>query len=172
MSNNNNPSTPVKIPPSAAGYTPATLDPELRSSINGILIKEGHVAKIQEILLHTLHANPTNWPTLVENHARDLLRSGEVTTFPVLLKRVMDDIRHDTALAPSNRAANGTPGQGEEVNVNGKNVNVNGNGIKVGGGGRGENGNSLALPQQVVEDALKVTREALEGVVEIEEGNP
>jgi hypothetical protein len=40
-----NPSTPVKVPSSAASYTAATLDPDLRSQINSILIKEGHVTK-------------------------------------------------------------------------------------------------------------------------------
>lgn len=35
----------VKISGSAANYTPATLDPELRSAINSVLIEEGHVGK-------------------------------------------------------------------------------------------------------------------------------
>jgi hypothetical protein len=39
------PSTPVKVPSSAANYTAATLDPDLRSQINSILLKEGHVSK-------------------------------------------------------------------------------------------------------------------------------
>ncbi len=42
---NQNPSTPVKVPSSAANHTAATLDPDLRSQINSILIKEGHVTK-------------------------------------------------------------------------------------------------------------------------------
>ncbi|KAK0736912.1 hypothetical protein B0T21DRAFT_364011 [Apiosordaria backusii] len=181
----NNPSTPVKVPPSAASYTPATLDPELRSSINSTLIKDGHVTKIQEHLLHTLHANPTNWPTLVESHARDLLRSGEVTTFPALLRKVMEDIRHDTALAPtsssSSKQTNGTPvpGGGGSSEENGSsstpngggaknNVNVNGNGVKPPAGQQQATTPSLALPQAVIDDALRVTREALEHVCEIE----
>ncbi|KAK0673812.1 hypothetical protein QBC41DRAFT_102819 [Cercophora samala] len=167
---NNNPSTPVRIPHSAASYTAATLDPEIRTQINALLIKEGHVTKIQDHLLHTLHSNQANWPTLVENHARDLLRSGEITTFPALIKKVMDDIRHDTALAPSGKT-NGTPAPGGDENgtPNGaKNVNVNGNGIRA-AAGKGEAGQSLALPQAVVDDALRVTREALEQVCEVEE---
>lgn len=39
------PSTPVKVPSSAADYTPATLDPDLRSQINTILLRDGHVPK-------------------------------------------------------------------------------------------------------------------------------
>lgn len=40
------PSTPVKVPSSAANYTPATLDPDLRSQINTILLKDGHITKL------------------------------------------------------------------------------------------------------------------------------
>ena len=39
------PSTPVKVPSSAANYTPATLDPDLRSQINTLLIRDGHINK-------------------------------------------------------------------------------------------------------------------------------
>jgi len=45
MAGQNTPSTPVKVPSSAASYTPATLDPDLRSQINTLLIRDGHVAK-------------------------------------------------------------------------------------------------------------------------------
>lgn len=37
--------TPVKVPPSAASYTPATQDADLRSQINMQLHKEGYVTK-------------------------------------------------------------------------------------------------------------------------------
>jgi len=40
-----NPTTPVKVPASAASYTAATLDPDLRSQINLLLLKEGLVNK-------------------------------------------------------------------------------------------------------------------------------
>lgn len=39
------PSTPVKVPPTASSYTPATLDPDLRSQINAVLLRDGHVTK-------------------------------------------------------------------------------------------------------------------------------
>lgn len=39
------PPTPAKVPASAASYTPATLDPDLRSQINSLLIRDGHVTK-------------------------------------------------------------------------------------------------------------------------------
>lgn len=39
------PSTPVKVPSTAANYTPATLDADLRSNINAMLIRDGHVQK-------------------------------------------------------------------------------------------------------------------------------
>ena len=44
MSNPNS-TTPVKVPASSANHTAATLDPDLRSLINGALINEGHVTK-------------------------------------------------------------------------------------------------------------------------------
>ncbi|OIW33538.1 hypothetical protein CONLIGDRAFT_640654 [Coniochaeta ligniaria NRRL 30616] len=155
-----NSSTPVKVPSSAASYTPATLDPDLRSQINTLLIKDGHINKIQDHLLHTLNAHPTNWPTAIQSHALSLLRSGEVTTFPALVRRVMDDVRHQTATAgPSqNNGVETTNGKKE------KQQHVNGNN----GAAESEDKQNLALPQAVVEDALRVTRESLEMVCEIE----
>ncbi|KAK3333964.1 hypothetical protein B0T19DRAFT_142413 [Cercophora scortea] len=166
------PSTPVKVPPSAANYTPATLDPELRSQINSLLIKEGHVVKIQEQLLHSLNAHPTNWPTAVQNHALALLRSGEISTFPALLRRVIEDVRQDTALAPASAPKASTTNGTAEVNGSAKKSANGGTPAPADGGPHG-NGNtsaaagggstlSLAVPQSVVEDALKVTRESLE----------
>ncbi|KAK0722904.1 hypothetical protein B0T26DRAFT_644226 [Lasiosphaeria miniovina] len=164
------PSTPVKVPASAANYTPATLDPDLRSQINSLLLKEGHVTKIQDQLLHSLHAHHSNWPTTVQAHAVALLRSGEVTTFPVLLRRVIEDIRQETTLAPHavpppTPAAKSANGASE---VNGK-KSANGTPGLEGA----SNGNtalpSLAVPQSAVEDALKVTRDCLEMVCEMDE---
>lgn len=39
------PPDPVKIPAGAANYTAATIDPELRSTINALLLQEGHVRR-------------------------------------------------------------------------------------------------------------------------------
>ncbi|KAK3313461.1 hypothetical protein B0H66DRAFT_643004 [Apodospora peruviana] len=154
-----NPSTPVKVPPSAANYTAATQDPDLRSQINALLIKDGHVNKIQDHLLHLLHANHANWPTVIQSHALSLLRSGEVTTFPALLRRVMEDVRHDTALGGgASKATNGTLGaemNGTTKKTNGASDSSNNNGTTAGS-------SSLAVPQAVVEDTLKVTRECLD----------
>ncbi|KAL1843507.1 hypothetical protein VTJ49DRAFT_1378 [Mycothermus thermophilus] len=160
------PSTPVKVPSSAANYTPATMDSDLRSQINSILIKEGHVSKIQESLLHSLHAHPSNWPTVVQAHALSLLRSGEVTNFPALLRRVIEDVRQDTALSPPSANANGKLPNGTDENgtANGGKKN-DANGTTNGNGAR----QSLAVPQSVVEDALKVTRDVLETVCDMDE---
>ncbi|KAH8169732.1 hypothetical protein LIA77_10276 [Sarocladium implicatum] len=146
------PSTPVKVPSAAANYTPATLDPDLRSSINTLLLKDGHIATIQESLLHALNSNSTNWPTTIQSHALTLLRSGEVTSFPALLRRVLDDIAEETNPATKNggKATNGD---------NSKKVNGASSDGKV----------SLAVPDAVVQEALKVTRESLETVCEIDE---
>jgi len=89
------PTTPICVPKAASTYTPSTQDPDLRHQINTILLKDGHITKIQETLLHTLHSSPTNWPTLIQTHALTLLRSGEVTTFPQLMSRVLEDIKKD-----------------------------------------------------------------------------
>ncbi|KAH8909900.1 hypothetical protein BR93DRAFT_976104 [Coniochaeta sp. PMI_546] len=153
-----NSSTPVKVPSSATSYTPATLDPDLRSQINTLLIKDGHINKIQDHLLHSLNAHPTNWPTAIQSHALSLLRSGEVTTFPALVRRVMDDVRHQTAMGSS---ANGVETNGSNGTKKDK-QHVNGSSAD------SEDKANLALPQAVVEDALRVTRESLEMVCEIE----
>ncbi|KAL2024482.1 hypothetical protein VTK56DRAFT_8293 [Thermocarpiscus australiensis] len=173
-----NPSMPVKVPSSAANYTAATLDPDLRSQINTLLIKDGHAAKIQEHLLHALHSHPSNWPTAIQNHALSLLRSGEVTTFPALLRRVIEDVRQDTALSPNangntKTGVNGTSTSEEGGNgVNGrKTEGANGAATTAASNGTASPSArpSLAVPQSVVEEALKVTRESLEAVCEVDE---
>ncbi|RYP08320.1 hypothetical protein DL765_008831 [Monosporascus sp. GIB2] len=190
-------STPVKVPASAATYTAATLDPDLRSQINTVLLREGHIAKIQEHLLHSLDAHPSNWPSAVESHALSLLRSGEVSTFPALIRRVLEDVRHDTAAAAEASAATAASSSGSETmasaasidtatkngEVNGTPATVNGNTITTtkktgvngasssgGGGGGGDTANNLAVPAAVIEGVLKVARESLEAVCQLEEG--
>lgn len=156
------PSTsPVKVPASAATYTPATLDPDLRSQINAALLREGHVERIQEQLLHSLHAHPSNWPSAVQSHALSLLRSGEVTTFPALVKRVVDDVRHDTQAKAA--AADG-------AGKNGETTNGATNGKKAANGTAATEMGQLAVPTAVVDEVLKVTRESLEAVCDIDSG--
>ncbi|KAM3083663.1 hypothetical protein ACMFMG_002220 [Clarireedia jacksonii] len=145
------PTTPVKVPKSAASYTPATQDPDLRSQINTLLLKDGHVAKIQDHLLHALHSSPTNWPTLIQTHALTLLRSGKYTTFPELMSKVLEDIRADSLSASSSTNGSATANGATSKN------------------GHGERGASLALPKNVVEEGIKITRESLEGVCEVVE---
>ncbi|OTA80176.1 hypothetical protein M434DRAFT_17875 [Hypoxylon sp. CO27-5] len=170
--------TPVKVPASATGYTPATQDQDLRSQINALLIKEGYVNKIQEHLLHSLNAHPSNWPSTVQSHALTLLRSGDVTTFPALVRRVLEDVRHDTAAATSSSSStttteNGT--NGGEVNGSGANATTNGaskaNGApSSSSSSSGTTEGSLAIPQAVIDAVLKVTRECLEAVAEVDDG--
>jgi len=101
------------------------------------------------------------------------LRSGEVTTFPALLRRVIEDVRQDTTLAP--KATNGAAGSAE-VNGN-KKAAANGtitatdasSGNITASNGTTTTPPNLAVPQAVVEDALRVTRESLETVCEIED---
>lgn len=177
------PSTPVKVPSAAANYTPATLDPDLRSSINTLLLKDGHIAtyglqlalrstcrqhvqveantlitksSIQESLLHALNSNSTNWPTAIQSHALNLLRSGEVTSFPALLRRVLDDIAEETSASSATSNGGGKATNGDNKKVNGASAS-------------GEGKGSLAVPDAVVQEALKVTRESLETVCEMDE---
>ncbi|KAF3063688.1 hypothetical protein GL218_01183 [Daldinia childiae] len=158
--------TPVKVPASAAAYTPATQDQDLRSQINALLIREGHINKIQEHFLHSLNAHPSNWPSAVQSHALALLRSGDVTTFPALVRRVLEDVRHDTAAA-----SDGT------TNSNNNSTTTNGS-SKTNGASNNNNtttttttDGSLAVPQAVVDAVLKVARECLDTVCEVDDGS-
>ncbi|KAI1116157.1 hypothetical protein F5Y14DRAFT_408328 [Nemania sp. NC0429] len=173
--------TPAKVPASAATYTPATQDVDLRSQINTILLREGYATKIQEYFLHSLDAHSSNWPSAIQSHALALLRSGEVNTFPALVRRVLDDVQRDAASAsnPSSTANNQTPsananepagGGGKDgangaAAVNGVNKAASGaNGASAGA----DSAAGLAIPTAVVEAVLKVVRESLEAVCEIE----
>lgn len=115
---------------------------------------------IQEHLLHSLNSDPANWPTNLENHALSLLRSGEAASFPALLRRVIEDVRHDT------EASSSSSGDGGGAEANGA------EGGKANGEKKGVNGSEkrgdLAVPRGVVEEALKVTRECLEDVAYLE----
>ncbi|KAI1020339.1 hypothetical protein LB503_006438 [Fusarium chuoi] len=153
----NAPSTPVKVPSSAANHTQATLDPDLRSQINTVLLRDGHVSKIQDALLHALNSHSTNWPTAIQSHALALLRSGEVTTFPALLSRVLEDVRHDSALNPISSSSNGASAKPA----------TNGDATKTNGATDAKH--SLAVPESVIDEALRVTRESLEAVCDIED---
>lgn len=152
------PSTPVKVPSSAASYTPATLDADLRSQINTVLLRDGHINKIQDSLLHALNSHQTDWPTAVQNHALALLRSGEIASYTDLLRRVLEDVRNDSAgqAATASSTANGDSGG---VKVNGNGTSSSGSSDKI----------SLAIPDSVIEEALKVTRASLEAVCDVVE---
>ncbi|KAI0115311.1 hypothetical protein F4814DRAFT_449144 [Daldinia grandis] len=164
--------TPVKVPASAAAYTPATQDQDLRSQINALLIREGHINKIQEHFLHSLNAHPSNWPSAVQSHALALLRSGDVTTFPALVRRVLEDVRHDTAAA-----SDGTTNTNTNTNTSTSNNNTSTtNGSKTNGASTTTTtttttDGSLAIPQAVVDAVLKVARECLDTVCEVDDGS-
>ncbi|KAI1310905.1 hypothetical protein F5Y03DRAFT_9673 [Xylaria venustula] len=178
------PSTPVKVPASATTYTPATQDADLRSQINTLLLREGHAAKIQERFLHSLDAHSSNWPSAIQSHALALLRSGEVSTFPALVRKVLEDVRRDTAAAstssnnPSTTTANNATSSTNANESNPVKDGVNGaaavNGASraatgVNGTAAGADGSAnLAIPPAVVEAVLKVVRESLEAVCAVE----
>ncbi|KAI1180310.1 hypothetical protein F4777DRAFT_529667 [Nemania sp. FL0916] len=178
------PPTPAKVPPSAATYTTATQDADLRSQINTHLLRDGHAAKIQDRFLHSLDAHSSNWPSAVQSHALALLRSGEVSTFPALIRRVLDDVRRDTAavVSAANTAGNtqtsavganepstaGKDAPNGSAAVNGASKPAAG----INGALASSDGSNLAIPAAVVDAVLKVVRESLESVCEVEPDGP
>jgi flagellar hook-basal body complex protein FliE len=122
--------------------------------------------RIQEHLLHALNANSHNWPTAVQNHAAQLLRDNEVSSFPQLLHRVLDDVRRDQQQAAGS-SINGA--ESKEKDKDGKDKS---NGEKKGGAVNGASVGekpSLAIPRAVVDEALKVTMECLREIVTLED---
>lgn len=103
-------------------------------------------------MLHALNSNSADWPTLIRNHVRELLRSGACTTFAEAKARVLADIRADTLAR-----------DGKEILSGGMVGKAKNGDVK----GHGEGGESLALPKEVVTAGLKETRTALEEIVEI-----
>ncbi|KAL5612850.1 hypothetical protein BROUX41_004068 [Berkeleyomyces rouxiae] len=182
----------VNVPAAAGGYSAATIDTDLRTSINMTLLRDGHVNKIQEHLLQSLNSHSADWPTLVQTHALALLRSGEATSFPALLRRVLDDVR--TANAPATLAAalsSSTDNDNDDdaaaatadkqKDTPDSSAKKNGTPAGAGAGAAAANGGAqattanasseidLALPRAVMQSALRVTRECLEDVVSVEE---
>lgn len=110
-----------------------------------------------------------------------------MTTFPVLLKQILEEVRKETTAGPqpkstSSSSSNGNAesaagGGGGSTNNNGAGTSVQVNGSKKHTGpGPGEASNlnrelstSLAVPSTVVDEALKVTRDVLKEVAEFEE---
>lgn len=147
--------------------------------------------RIEEQLLYSLHAHSNNWPTQIQNRALALLRSGDVQTFPALLRQILEEVRKETALEPSSRTAGGGGSANGNSSSNGNSsetVQVNGSGSGPGGKKAAANGSSapgpgeasnlhtntstsLAVPQAVVDDALRVTKEALMAVADFDEEN-
>ncbi|RKF57068.1 hypothetical protein OnM2_077006 [Erysiphe neolycopersici] len=172
-SHNREPTSPVRVPKAVSNYTASTIDTETRSSVNSRLLVDGHIPKIHDALLHALHASPTNWPTLIQNHALSLLRSGECTTFHEVLERVLEDIHVDTVVARS--SVSQTPDLSSNGHSGGEKRSES-NGTKNFKGMEGstsssnsENRQSLVIPPNVVEEGIRITRECLETMCEIDD---
>lgn len=104
-----------------------------------------------------------------------------MTTFPVLLKQILDEVRKETAAGPAPKTTSSSSANGNADSAAGGGSSTN-NGAQVNGSkkhagpGPGEASNlnrevstSLAVPATVVEEALKVTRDVLKEVAEFEE---
>ncbi|ETS85810.1 hypothetical protein PFICI_03835 [Pestalotiopsis fici W106-1] len=122
--------------------------------------------RIQERLLHRLHSDPSNWPTALEQRGVELLRSGEATTFPILIRKVLDEVRHDTQ-AKGSKDLSSSKNNGE---VNGSGA-TNGKAKTANGAGGAADSNSLALPADVVQDLVKYTKELLKDVMETDDSD-
>ena len=129
--------------------------------------------------MHSLDAHPSNWSSAVQAHAVSLLRNGEVTTFPALIRRVLEDVRQDTSGASNNSNPSSANGAAAADSNNGTDKNgagaaeTNGvNGTKKAGvnGVAPAEGGSLAIPPAVLESVLKLARESIESVCPIEDG--
>ncbi|KAI6245366.1 hypothetical protein HI914_06600 [Erysiphe necator] len=169
---NAEPTSPLRVPKSVSNYTASTIDSEIRSSVNSRLLVDGHIPKIHDALLHALHASPTNWPTLIQSHALSLLRNGECTTFHEVLERVLEDIHVDTVIARS--STDPTPHLSSNVHsVGEKKSEYNGNKnlrkAEVNTSKNQEAKQSLAIPPNVVEEGIRIVRECLETMCEIDD---
>ena len=139
------------------------------------MISNPHPTRLQDQLLHSLDANSSNWPSAVQKHAVSLLRNGEVSTSPALIRRVLEDVRHDTANNASNTTAATDSSNGAVATDKNGTTETNGvNGNKK-AGVNGVNSSSadatnLAIPPAVLETVLKLARESLEAVCSIEDG--
>lgn len=97
-----------------------------------------------------------------------------MTTYPELLRRVLEDVRNETdAAPPAPSASNGTdtPNSKKVNGENGKNgtTSAAASKDKDKNGNSSSSSNSLAVPQSVIDEALRVTRESLEAVCEVDE---
>lgn len=124
-------------------------------------------SRIQEHLLHALHAHASNWPTIVQSHALSLLRSGEVATFPALVQHVLDDIKREAQASRNTSGSLSTSVNSKIASANGIS-NTNGS-IMSQKNHKLESGASLIIPTRVIEEAIKVTQEHLEGICEMEQ---
>lgn len=79
------PTTPVRVSKSAANYTPTTQDADLRSQINSILLKDGHVAKyvfaLPCPLSFQIKPNQTK-PQHLDNHSLLATESKKPSSIP------------------------------------------------------------------------------------------
>jgi len=163
-------STRVQIP----SRPPSTLAPPLRSDINSALLTTGAIERIQTVLLHNLQA--TGWTANVRKFCLELLRSGECATYGEVMERVIQEARVGGDLADGRRdgEANGVDGVDGLDGLDGLghgvvDGNVNGEGVN------GTNGEvkqkrvwvDVRIPEKVINEGVKVVREALEEVVEI-----
>ncbi|KAI9875395.1 MAG: hypothetical protein M1830_008532 [Pleopsidium flavum] len=149
------PTSPLRvlIPPSPLPTSP--LPTALRSEINSALLQTGSIQRIQTTLLHQLQAS--GWTENVRSFCLELLRSGECASWGEVMGRVLRD-------AGVGRIGGEEEEEGKEGVGNG---GVNGDGANEEGAARKKAKLDVRIPEKVINEGIKVVREALEEVVEI-----
>lgn len=111
----NQPSTPVKVPPAAASYTPATMDPELRSQINAVLLRDGHVLKyvfVSLVCVVALLAAPESTTLQFRNsplHAPEERRTEVLCFAPQICHNMAPSLAGNADLNQESKSTSSTP---------------------------------------------------------------
>jgi hypothetical protein len=85
------------------------------------------------------------------------------------MSRVLSDIKTDTELSRASSSSSATISNGASGSASKTGKHGNGKKEEEVRNGKGENGQSLALPKNVVEEGVRITRECLELVCEVVE---
>lgn len=124
------------------------LPPRLRNALNTALLSSNSIPAIQAALLHECQAS--GFVAAVRARVRELLRSGQCASYGEVMARIMAEIRGEDGML-SNGNGNGTGAAAAAA-------------AAAGAGGSPER---LKVPVRVIEEGVRVVRQALEGVVEI-----
>ena len=72
-------------------FTESNMDPELRTTINELLLSNNCIPQIHATLLH--EAQASGFVEQIRNRAHDLLRTGKATTFTECMEQIMAHVK-------------------------------------------------------------------------------